>query len=191
MGPLFFQSLPEIFSYGLAVAMVQVCILLLVTGKRFLKQVSITVSALVGAVLGETVAISLNADVAWLGIGAGIVGGALIGRYLRPAGVGLALSYLAFSAAGNLANVAYLGWVAALVIFAYGLLLTDLAPTFVSSLLSCSILVLNLLFCSALAAVEDYPVGDKPFRRYVAEGRDGQRITFYLSTQQAPVILSR
>jgi hypothetical protein len=142
MGPLFFQSLPEIYSYGLAVAMVQVCILLLVTGKRFLKQVSITVSALVGAVLGETIAISLNAGVAWLGIGAGIVGGALIGRYIRPAGVGLALSYLAFSAAGNLANVAYLGWVAALVIFAYGLLLTDLAPTFVSSLLSCSILVL-------------------------------------------------
>ena len=50
---------------------------------------------------------------------------------------------------------------------------------------TCSILVLNLLLCSALAAAEDYPVADKPFRRYVAEGRDGQRITFYLSTQQA------
>ncbi|MGB9072969.1 MAG: alpha/beta fold hydrolase [Terriglobales bacterium] len=51
---------------------------------------------------------------------------------------------------------------------------------------TCSILVLNLLFCSALAAAADYPVGDKPFRRYVAEGRDGKRITFYLSIQQAP-----
>ncbi len=51
---------------------------------------------------------------------------------------------------------------------------------------TCSILVLTLLFCSALAAAEDYPVGDKPFRRYVAKGRDGQRITFYLSTQQTP-----
>ncbi len=50
---------------------------------------------------------------------------------------------------------------------------------------TCSILVLNLLFCSALVAAEDYPVGDKPFRRYVTEGRDGQRITFYLSTQLA------
>jgi pimeloyl-ACP methyl ester carboxylesterase len=50
---------------------------------------------------------------------------------------------------------------------------------------TCSILVLNLLICSALASAEDYPVGDKPFRRYVAKGRDGQRITFYLSTQQA------
>ena len=49
-----------------------------------------------------------------------------------------------------------------------------------------SILVLNLLFCSVLAAAADYPVGDKPFRRYVAEGRDGKRITFYLSIQQAP-----
>lgn len=50
-----------------------------------------------------------------------------------------------------------------------------------------SILVLNLVFCSALVVAEDYPVGDKPFRRYVAEGRDGQRVTFYLSTQEAPV----
>jgi len=51
---------------------------------------------------------------------------------------------------------------------------------------TCSILVLNLLFCSALAAAEDYPVGDKPFRRYIADGGDGKRITFYLSTQPAP-----
>jgi predicted esterase len=51
---------------------------------------------------------------------------------------------------------------------------------------TCSILVLNLLLCSALAAAEDYPVGDQPFRRYVAADRHGQRITFYLSTQQAP-----
>lgn len=55
-----------------------------------------------------------------------------------------------------------------------------------STLKICSILVLNLLFCSVLCAVEDYPVGDQPFRRYVTGGRDGQRITFYLSTQQAP-----
>ena len=44
----------------------------------------------------------------------------------------------------------------------------------------CSILALNLLSCSPLTAVEDYPVGDTPCRRYVAEGRDGQRITFCL-----------
>jgi pimeloyl-ACP methyl ester carboxylesterase len=49
-----------------------------------------------------------------------------------------------------------------------------------------SILVLNLLFCSALAGAQGDPVGDKPFRRYVVAGRDGQRITFYLSTQPAP-----
>jgi dienelactone hydrolase len=51
---------------------------------------------------------------------------------------------------------------------------------------ACSMLVVNLLVCSALATAEDYAVGDKPFRRYVAAGREGQRITFYLSTQQAP-----
>ena len=48
---------------------------------------------------------------------------------------------------------------------------------------TCAILVLNLFLCSALAAAEDYPVGDKPFRRYVAEGREGQSITFYLSNE--------
>jgi len=51
---------------------------------------------------------------------------------------------------------------------------------------TCSTLVLDLLLCSALALAEDYPVGDKPFRRHVAEGRDGQRITFYLSVQPTP-----
>jgi pimeloyl-ACP methyl ester carboxylesterase len=51
---------------------------------------------------------------------------------------------------------------------------------------TCSILVLNLLLCSTLAAAEDYPVGNQPFRRYVAKGRDGHYITFYLSIQQVP-----
>ncbi len=51
---------------------------------------------------------------------------------------------------------------------------------------TCLVLVLSLLSCSVLARTEDYPVGDLPFRRYVEEGRDGNRITFYLSTQQAP-----
>ncbi len=50
---------------------------------------------------------------------------------------------------------------------------------------NCSILIRTLLVFSAVALAEDYPVGDKPFRRYVVEGRDGQHITFYLSTQQA------
>jgi len=51
---------------------------------------------------------------------------------------------------------------------------------------ACAILALDVLFCFALSAVQDYPVGDKPFRRYITEGRDGHPITFYLSTQQAP-----
>jgi pimeloyl-ACP methyl ester carboxylesterase len=51
---------------------------------------------------------------------------------------------------------------------------------------TCSILVLTLVLGSVLAAAEDYPVGDKPFRRYVTKGRDGQRITFYLSIEPTP-----
>jgi pimeloyl-ACP methyl ester carboxylesterase len=51
---------------------------------------------------------------------------------------------------------------------------------------ACLILSALFCFCSALATAEDYPVGDKPFRRYVVAGRNGERITFYLSTQQEP-----
>ncbi len=51
---------------------------------------------------------------------------------------------------------------------------------------TCSILILSLLLGSSPAAAQGYPVGNQPFRRYVAEGRDGKPITFYLSTQQAP-----
>lgn len=50
----------------------------------------------------------------------------------------------------------------------------------------CSIVVFSLLFYSTSATAQDYPVGDKPFRRYVIKGRDGKPITFYLSTQEAP-----
>jgi len=51
---------------------------------------------------------------------------------------------------------------------------------------TCSILVLNLLFCSALAAVESYPVPNQPFVRYIGKDRYGQPITFYVSTPEAP-----
>ena len=51
---------------------------------------------------------------------------------------------------------------------------------------TCSILLLNLLLCSAHAAAQGYAVSDKPFQRYIVEGGDGKRVTFYLSTQQAP-----
>jgi len=51
---------------------------------------------------------------------------------------------------------------------------------------TCSVLFVNLLFCLALVTAEDYPVGDKPFRRYVAQGSDAKPITFYLSTPQVP-----
>ena len=56
----------------------------------------------------------------------------------------------------------------------------------IAMLKTCSILVLNLLLCLGLAAAEDYPVGNQPFRRYVEKGRDGHEITFYLSSQQVP-----
>jgi hypothetical protein len=51
---------------------------------------------------------------------------------------------------------------------------------------TCSILVLTLVLGSVLAAAEDYPVGDNPFWRYVTKGRDGRRITFYLSIEPTP-----
>ena len=63
---------------------------------------------------------------------------------------------------------------------------SPLSVLMVVMLKTCSILVLNLLLCSALGAAEDYPVGNQPFRRYVEKVRDGHYITFYLSTQQAP-----
>ena len=49
-----------------------------------------------------------------------------------------------------------------------------------------SILSLSVILCSSLLVAEDYPVGDKPFRRYVTQDRNGQRLTFYLSVQEAP-----
>lgn len=142
MSPVLFQTLPEIFGFAVAVSFLEICALLLFSGRRFLKQASIAAAGLVGAVAGEGIAISLFPAGAWIAIAAGLVGGAVLGRYLRPVGVGLTLAYLAFSVVGNLGDYLPIQYAAALVIFAYGLLLTDLAPTFVASLLASSILVL-------------------------------------------------
>ncbi len=142
MAPVLFQTLPEIFSFAAAVSLVEISVLLLVSGRRFLKQASIAAVGLVGAVAGEGIAMSLFPAGAWFAIAAGLVGGAMLGRFLRPVGVGLALAYLAFSVVGNLGGYVPIQYAASLVIFAYGLLLTDLAPTFIASLLASSILVL-------------------------------------------------
>lgn len=142
MAPVLFQTLPQIFSLAVAVGLVEISILLLVSGRRFLKQASIAAAGLVGAVAGEGIAMSLFPAGAWFAIAAGLAGGAMLGRFLRPVGVGLVLAYLAFSVLGNLGGYAPIQYAASLVIFAYGLLLTDLAPTFIASLLASSILVL-------------------------------------------------
>lgn len=56
---------------------------------------------------------------------------------------------------------------------------------------TCSILVLSLLFCSALAAAEDYPIGDKPFRRYIAEAEMVSASPSMFQLRKHLVILSR
>lgn len=142
MAPVLFQTLPGLFGFAAAVVLTEISVLLIATGKRFLRQVSVAAVAVVGAVAGEAIGLSLSASAPWAGIFAGLAGGAILGYYLRPVGVGLALAYVGFSVAGNLVSLAYVEYMAALVLFAYGLLLTDLAPTFASSLLSSSILLL-------------------------------------------------
>ena len=142
MEPLLFQTLPGVFNFVAAVVLIQISVYLLLTGRRHLKKVSIAAVALIAAVIGERIGLALLPAEAWVFIVAGLAGGAILGHYLRPVGVGLVLAFLGHSLSANVVGFEYIDYVTATVLFAYGLLLTDLAPTFVSSLVSSSILLL-------------------------------------------------
>jgi len=143
MGPVIFQTLPAIFSFATVTVLLQICILLLFTGKRYLRQASFFAAGIAGAFIGEGASLLTFPAASWLAIGGGLAGGVLLCYYLRPVGVGVALAFLAFYGSSYLVNLEYIQYVAALVLFAYGLLLTDLAPTFVASLLASAILLIS------------------------------------------------
>ena len=142
MAPVPFQTLPILLAFVAAVVLAQIGAILFVTGRRYLKQVSVAAVGFVGAMFGETIGINLIPFAPWAGMIFGLAGGAALGYSLRPVGVGLALAYVGYSVAGNLIPLEYVQYVAALVLFSYGLLLTDLAPTFVASFLASSLLLL-------------------------------------------------
>ena len=143
MGPVIFQSLPEVFSLLTVIALLQVCFLLLLTGRRYLRQASYVAVGIAGAFIGESVSLLVLPSVSWLAIAGGLACGVLLCRYLRPAGVGVALAFVAFYGSSYLVNLEYVPYVTAFVLFAYGLLLTDLAPSFIASLLASAILLLS------------------------------------------------
>jgi hypothetical protein len=143
MYPVIFRTLPEIFSFITVILLVQVGVLLLATGRRYLKQASLVAVGIAGAAIGEGISLSVCPSGAWVAIAGGLAGGLLLAHRLRPVGVGVALAFLAYYGATYIVNVEFAQYVAAIVLFAYGLLLTDLAPTFVSCLLASAILLLS------------------------------------------------
>jgi hypothetical protein len=143
MGPVIFQTLPEVFSFLTVAVLLQACILLLSTGRRFLKQVSFVAVGIAGAFIGESISLLVFPAIAWFAIAGGLASGILLCYYLRPVGVGVALAFLAFYGSSYLVSLEDIQYVAAFVLFVYGLLLTDLAPTFVASLLASAILLLS------------------------------------------------
>jgi hypothetical protein len=149
MGPIIFQTLPEIFSFLTVVVLLQVCILLLLMGRRYLKQSSLVATGIAGAFVGESISLLVFPTAAWFAIAGGLACGVLLCRYLRPVGVGVALAFLAVYGSSYLVSLEYVQYVTAFVLFFYGLLLTDLAPTFVSSLLASAILLLSGIWLGA------------------------------------------
>jgi len=143
MGPIIFQTLPEVFSFLTVAVLLQVCMLLLFTGRRYLRQASLVAVGIAGAFIGESFSLMVFPTAAWLAIAGGLTCGVLLCHYLRPVGVGVALAFLAFYGSSYLVNFEYVQYVAAFVLFSYGLLLTDLAPTFVASLLASAILLIS------------------------------------------------
>ncbi len=143
MEPQIFHSLPGLFNFVAVALLIQISVVLFLTGKRFLKQVSIAASAVIGAIVMDGMGSALYIPLPWVFIVAGVAGGALLAFFLRPVAVGLVLAFIGYSISFSLVGLEYAQVTAALVLFTYGLLLTDLAPTFVSSLVAASILLLS------------------------------------------------
>jgi hypothetical protein len=141
MHPVVFQTLPEVFSFSVVVMLLETCAVLLATGRRYLKQASFVAVGVAGAAIGEGAALLALPSAAWAGIAVGALASVVLCYYLRPVAVGIALAYLAYVSSTYLISIQYAQYVAATVLFTYGLLLTDLAPTFVSSLLAAGILI--------------------------------------------------
>jgi hypothetical protein len=149
MGPDLFPSLPDLFSFIAAAVLLQVSLILFLTGRRLLTQVSVAAVAILGALLGEGVAGLVFPSPTLILIVVGMVGGGVVCYYLRPLGVGLGLGFLAFSISGTWTSDGNVQYVAGMLLFVYGVLLTDLAPDFVAALFASTM----LLFFGALAGI--------------------------------------
>ena len=149
MNPVLFQSLGSQYNFVAIAVFLQIGILLFATGRRHLKMVSVAAVSLIGAVSAESAALAFAPTWAWWFIAAGLMGGAYLGYYLRPVGVGLVLAYFGYSMSAKVVGVPFVQYVVAVDLFAFGLLLTDLAPTLVSSLFASSILLVSILWLGA------------------------------------------
>jgi len=151
MLPTILQSLPGDFNIAAVVVLLQIDLLLFLTGRRYIRWVSVAAVALVGTIVGDAGGTALVPGASWPMIAAGLVGGALLGYYVRPVGLGLVLAYVGGTVGTSFASYPAVGYILAVDLFAYGLLLTDLAPTLVTSVLASSIMFLAVLWTGAPA----------------------------------------
>src|SRR5712692_7870593 len=149
MNPVLFQSLGPEYNFVAIAIFLQIGILLFATGRRHLKMVSVAAVSLIGAVSAESVALTLSPTWTWWFISAGLLGGAYLGYYLRPVGIGLVLAYFGYSMSAQVVGVPFVQYVVAVDLFAFGLILTDLAPTLVSTMFASSVLLVSILWLGA------------------------------------------
>ncbi len=149
MNPVLFQTLGPQYDFVAIVVFLQIGILLFATGRRHLKMVSVAAVSLIGAVSAESVSLAVAPSSAWWFIAAGLLGGAYLGYYLRPVGVGLVLAYFGYSMSAQVVGVPFVQYVVAVDLFAFGLILTDLAPTLVSTMFASSVLLVSILWLGA------------------------------------------
>jgi hypothetical protein len=151
MEPILFQTLPTLFNLAGVAVFLQIGIILFLTGRRHLRWLSVASVSLLGSVASGEAAVSMLPSWTWVFIVAGLIGGAFLGYMLRPIGLGLALAYIGSVLAAQWVPIPFVQYAVAIDLFAFGLLLTDLAPTLVSSLLAASIVLTAIMWTGASA----------------------------------------
>jgi len=125
--------LPSSFDFIAFVALLVVSLLMIFVGSRFTQGLAYVAVGLVGGSIGFSLGLSYGSLGSMVGFISGFLLGGAAAVFLLPLGLGLVLGFMGYQVAASLTAIAVIPFMAALVAFTYGLLLTDLLLPVVSS----------------------------------------------------------
>jgi hypothetical protein len=143
MGPAIVETLPFYVSFCVLVVFIDVALIMVITGKKHVKTSITVLSSLVTGTLFVDIFGSKSVELSFAFFIAGLIFGYSLSFLIRPVATGIVLGFQGYLAATLSANIFPVHLTAAIVLFSYGFLLTEVAPSFISILVSSTILYVS------------------------------------------------